>query len=445
MLRELRANLILYLLVLYPIVCFGIRTITGSVPNYVTGVFFIGLTLDLLFEKYAENEALKLPLYVRLFGLFALYVFFSGVFVSDIAIEEGFFKYFYRDPYIRTFAVLLLIENTHFPRKLVKSFLPILYITLIIAAITSVIQVVNPFFLLDRTVLYDESLATGGNVSDLNPGNLSGAAVRILLQGYRFSIYSWSGSLSVGFDSIAILSILLGTIGLRNERSSIILVICGALIAFLSSSRWIMLNFLIVSSQIVFAKSNVLLNLVKYIVVISFVGLVFILLVSYLGIDLQGFIENRLKSATVATRVYSAEVFGKVFPLNPIFGTGGVTTKEVQELIAGITSQIHVGWLKIFFYYGYLGGAIWVSALINLLYTLRKRAKMIQSWGPYLAILAFGIANLTLVNHYLFYHGLLLAIVFSKYKHKDDTTGSEEVLEPFQSDKTRVRKAIQIH
>ena len=85
------------------------------------------------------------------------------------------------------------------------------------------------------------------------------------------------------------------------------------------------------------------------------------------------------------------------------------------QLIQGRTSQIHVGWLKLLYYYGIVGALIYLSFVVALLRHLFLRAKKSKYWGSFFALLAFVVANFTLVELSPLYHGLLLALIFSRY------------------------------
>jgi len=185
--------------------------------------------------------------------------------------------------------------------------------------------------------------------------------------------------------------------------------------AFLTSSRWIMLNFIVISSQIIWVSKNKLLNFLKYLLYGLSIVIIVVVVAYFSGIDIQKFIDNRLMSNSANTRILAFEVFFKVFPENMFFGTGGVDTAEVEMLLRGRSSQIHVGYLKLFYYYGIIGGTIYLTFLVLLLRRLWRMAKYSNYWGGFFALLGFAVANLTLVRLHLFYFGLILGIIYSRY------------------------------
>lgn len=101
-------------------------------------------------------------------------------------------------------------------------------------------------------------------------------------------------------------------------------------------------------------------------------------------------------------------------------------------LLNGRSSQIHVGYLKLFYYYGLVGGILYLTFLGLLLKRMWGIGKVSSYWGGFFAFLAFAIANLTLVKFDLFHYGLLLAILFSNffYKLSDNTLRSSTLESP---------------
>ena len=176
-----------------------------------------------------------------------------------------------------------------------------------------------------------------------------------------------------------------------------------------------MLNFLIVGSQNIWNSKNRILNIFKYGLYFITLLTLLILAMKLLGFDIQRFVEKRLMSDDALTRVLAFEVFFEVFPDNPIFGTGGVDTEKMVRLLGGMSSQIHVGFLKLFYYYGLIGGLLYISFMVSFLIRLRKMAKYSGYWGGFFAILIFFIANLTLFELSLFYYGPILAIIFANH------------------------------
>jgi hypothetical protein len=215
-------------------------------------------------------------------------------------------------------------------------------------------------------------------------------------------------------DALAIFSILLA-LRAKNWLNSLIMVLAAGIVSFLSSSRWIMLNFLIVASQIIWVSSNRLINTIRYFVLGIFILVVIGGIAKFGGVDIERFVEDRLLSDSALTRVLAVEVFTEVFPDRPLLGTGGVDTPEMELLLRDRSSQIHVGYLKLFYYYGLIGGSLYLAFLASLLIRTLKMAQQSIFWGGFYAILVFAVANLTLVKLDLFHYGILLSLIYAKH------------------------------
>lgn len=424
----LRGRTILGLLCIYPLFAYiGIQYLNTD-PNYLAGIIVYALLAELLISKFRSNENLRIPNYLILLGAFTIYLLGVKIFVSDIVANAGLLKYLYRDHFLRATAALLIIENTKFERASINLSLKFIFWTLIIAAGVSIIQIDNPLFFRNGGWLtggfstfeaYEKYLSTLGPYykDDIAP----------ILEGYRYSIYSWISGVSVGMDALALFSILLALQSMSRIKRYV-LILASGLISILSSSRWIMLNFVAVFSQRVIGRKQPFLYTFKIMLALAGFAVILVASASFLGIDFNKFMEDRLLSDSANTRFYAFEVFAKVFPHNPIFGTGGADTEEMLALIRGKTSQIHVGWLKLFYYYGLVGGILYIIFLVTLLKHLYLRAKISNYWGSFFALLAFVIANFTLVELNIFYHGILLAILYSRYlSNQEELTSNRKI------------------
>lgn len=393
--------------------------------GFVFSFICILLSAEMIMTKMAAGTPLKFPKYLQVFGILVLFQIFTAIFVSDVFVTKGSLKYFYSDPYVRAFLAFFILENTHFSAKQLKVVTMVILPLLVLASVVSVIQISNPFFFTDASVFLSEEadslekvqrLLRDGSVTALS--KLDNAGTRFLVQGYRNSIYSWVHTTSVGLDALAIFSLALGLKNYSKVKKAIIW-IASALISFLCSYRWVMLNFFVISSQLVITQKGVIVNTIKYSIIIVALLVGFYYLAPVLGLDIQKFIEERLLSESANTRVYAFEVFGKVFPNNPIWGTAAEDTLEMKRLIRGKTGQIHVGYLKFLYYHGLVGMLIYLLFLFFLFQLLFQKARKTQYWGSFFAVLAVPIANLTLVDMSFDHHGIYLAMIFAKYLNKD--------------------------
>jgi hypothetical protein len=395
--------------------------------GYVFSFICILLAMEMVLTKAAVGVPLRMPKYLQVFGLLVLYQIFSAIYVSDVFIKLGAIKYFYSDEYVRAFLAFFILENTHFSSKSLRFVTFIILPLLVLASAVSVYQISDPFFFTDLDVfLSDEAdsiekvrrLLRDGSPTALS--KLDNAGTRFLVQGYRNSIYSWVHTTSVGLDALAIFSLALGLKHYSKAKKAVIW-IASALISFLCSYRWVMLNFFVISSQLVITKKGVIVNTLKYTVLVVALLIGFYYLAPVLGLDIQKFIEERLLSESANTRLYAFEVFGKVFPNNPIWGTATVDTDDMKRLIRGRTGQIHVGYLKFLYYHGLVGMMIYLVFMAFLFRLLYVKARQTQYWGSFFAVLAVPVANLTLVDMSFDHHGIYLAMIFARYINKDHT------------------------
>ncbi|MBK8505599.1 MAG: hypothetical protein IPL46_27400 [Saprospiraceae bacterium] len=425
--ETIRGRVILLLLCVYPFYAYIIVWHLHMIPEYVSGLVIYGLFIELLITKFRNNETLRIPGYVSILAIFTLYLFLSKIFISDIVADIGIAKYLYRDDFLRTIVALLIIENTRFDKKAINLALHLLFGILLIASVVSIIQIEQPLFFRNGEWLngYGSIEKYEEYVSQLGPDYDD--AVTHVKEGYRFSIYSWTNGISVGLDALAIFSILWGIKSLSKIKK-ILLLISAGFISILSSSRWIILNFFIVFSQRIFrSRKPVVYSLLLIPVLVASIFAI-IWGAQYFGFDYNQFFKERLLSKSAGTRFYAFEVFGRVYPHNPIFGTGGADTSEMLRLIQGKTSQIHVGWLKLLYYYGLIGGLIYLAFIVSILRHLYNEALRSRYWGSFFAILAFVIANFTLVELSIFYHGLLLAMLFSRQlRNQPDSSHSSDL------------------
>ncbi len=412
--ERLRGTLILIALCIYPWYSYVVVHHLNMDPNYLIGSLVYALTAELFITKYSRDDAMRIPPYLKMLGIFAIYVFASKVFLTDKIVEIGLSKYLYRDPFLRAWCAVLIIENTAFDKKLIRYSLHFLFATLLLAGAVSLIQVSDPLFFqngvmagnfvsLEQYQQYLESLGPE-NVREITP----------ILEGYRYSIYSWISGISIGLDSMSIFSILLG-IKYHSRLKKWLLFICGGLISFLSSSRWIMLNFVAVISQDLVGRRNLILRGLKLLIITVVALFIVIQGASMIGLDFERMWQERLLSDSANSRFFAFEVFDKVFYEHPIFGTGGEDTERMTMLLQGKSSQIHVGWLKLLYYYGLVGAVIYVSFVYLLMRHLYKLALERNYWGSFFAFFAFVLANCTLVELSIFYHGLLLALLYARY------------------------------
>lgn len=362
------------------------------------------LTLFLVIFTLLVKSRLSIPLYVKMWGLFTLYSILSDVLILGSIGKVNLIQYIYSNEFIATFLLLLLIENTNFIFANIKKYNKYLLVIIIISFSVSIIQIINPLFFVNTI----ESEKFLNSIIDI--------------RGASLSIYSWLGRNSLGISFVAIFSVFYSQLILGGNKKLFISIIAG-IVAFLSKSRYVMLTFLFSLLQRYFTEKNKILGLLRVAAYTVFALLALYIVLKYpLNINVDRIIYYRILEAdkasieqmTAGTRILAFEVFSKVFPEQPLIGAGNQLTMEVERLIGGRSSTIHVGWLYLFYAYGLLGGIPFVLFFYFLMKRLKNTAQKSGFWGSFTAFSTFIIANFTMPYLNIFEMGLVIALIYHK-------------------------------
>lgn len=358
----------------------------------------------------------KIPLSARV-----LFIFFIYTVISDIMIigkSVSILDYLLKDRILLSFLMLIIIENISFNKKYEKNILKYLRIVLYFAVFVIIIQqFLNQNFLLPQKEAYATSSYTNSS------------------SGRLFSIFGWTGILDVGYFFIPAYSLILfkHNIKKKSNYKVYIFILMGFLFAFLCKQRWVLLNYIIVTLFFVLripSKGR------KFIVIILIVITLIILFMnesSFSRIFDERILEKDkggLSEGSASTRLLAFKIFPKVFMKNALWGSGskkyglggtGEHDYALERELGGRSSQLHVGYLSVLYYYGLFGGILFFIYLFILTKKLYQQATITKEWGPFFGYLTFIISNLTLVNFSIHYTGIILSVLFSKYyydKHK---------------------------
>jgi len=362
----------------------------------------------ILHKKY------RFPKYTLFLLAFIIYTIISDKYLVGKTLN---IKYFYTNRLVSSYLILLIIENIYIGKRFIKVYLKLVIIVLISAVVVMIFQqVIDKTFLVDLQSKYTSMYVL--NMSDFNT--------------QLPSIFSWMGGLEITFYFISLAGVVLSikfmqSVSLRNIFFWFTFVI---VFAFLSKSRWTMVNALLLFALYpIYMKINIKKFFQYVLVTLLIVYTSFIVLESAnvpvtKVISDRIFEENRggLGQGSSGTRILAFIVFSKLFPEHPIFGKGhlhvtGGDSKDyelVREL-AGRSSQIHVGYLSLFYYYGIVGGILFLLFLFQFLRKLYHESKLSHFWGGFFAILGFVAGNLTLVTFTVFWAGISMALMFHKY------------------------------
>lgn len=376
-------------------------------------IFFIGVI--------ENNQKIHIPKYLWYYMAFVLYTILSDVILVGKTIN---IKYLYSNYMITAILSLIMIENTFVTTKFLKVLNRLAFFIVMVAFVTILIQ---QFYKADFFV-------------DLNKENVFDF-LNTIDSGQRLpSIYSWIGLLEVGFSFLPFLAILIDKSLYKKKVYLWGLFIIGFIFVLFTKNRWVMVNYIILLliPFVFFRKS--LGKLVLNTMLISLVVVFSLSISSYFGAPVYDIIENRilekskggLEQGSASTRILAFYVFGQLYPEHPIFGKGDfhafdVRTDKDYELakqLGGRSSQIHVGYLSLLYYYGLVGGALFILALYHLMKRLYTRARLSKHWATYFSVLGFVLANFTLVDFNLFHAGLLIIIVYDNFYFNEYLTKS---------------------
>jgi len=369
---------------------------------------YVGAVLLILYRN--ASRPLIFPKYLLFYLLFICYDFYSTLGLLD---REFKLIWLFSNKAIGGFLIMFIIENIYIPKNYYSSILKVSKVILVIAIFVIVMQqVVNPNLFI-RTDLINEA--------HLNTGDED----RLL------SIYSWLDLLAIGFSFIPIFVLIVEDL-LKHKRKVTIWVISGLIFALLSKSRWVMVNSLLVMVVLLINKRHKTLMFLKILVIVPLLAGIFIVALKPVGINVEGIIKDRvfesrrggMLQGSASTRILAFKAFNKFYWDDPIWGKGnikygmggtGEQDYKLKRFLAGHSSQIHVGYLSLFYMYGLVGGITFLLFLYFLLTKLYRNAKKTKIWAPFLGLLGFAIANLTLVWFSVFEMGFIIVLVADKY------------------------------
>lgn len=403
--RYLILRIILFFLVLYQFISFFfLRYFTLGIDNTFALLLLLGF-LIFIFEPNRNFQLMSVPKYIWFFLLFIIYQLFSNVFILGTQLN---IKYLLTNRFIPIFFLFLIVENSPYIRKDDYRIIQItLFIIVAISAIVILLQSINPVFFVNPDYLpwY------GGTEWDY-------AQLRLP------SIYSWSGSVAVGFSSISIAAILMSDY--LNTKKNIYIafvLILTAIVIILVKSRWIMVNYILLLIMFLIYRKVRIINFIRILVVAVAICLLSLFVLKRFNVNVDKILNERIlekpsggiTKGTLSTRILAFELFIKLFPEKPILGVGQQITKELDTLLAGRSSQIHVGYLSLFYYYGIVGGTIYLLFIYYLTKRLYRHALFHHYWGPFFGWLGFLLANLSLVYLYPWDAGLMLCFILDRH------------------------------
>jgi len=392
------ANNLLYLLALSPLLNIIAAAYFGITVIYIVAAISYFVLLLTVFEK----QKIVFPYYLKAFFLFTLYATILNLVNTEFTFN---INYWYNFSPMGFFIIALLIENTNITDQTIRGTLQAAKATLLVAFVVMIIQIlINPMFLFNTRVIetsFDQ----------------------IIWNERLTGIFSWTSQLSSGLDFIPLLAIVISTYSANSRNKVFSWLVLGLIFSFFTRSRWIVINYLSLFSIFVLQFRNMFSkNVISILAIVIFSFMALTLFDSY-GVNVTDTIMNRffeqdaggLTKGGSSSRILAFEVFSKLFPKNPIWGVGLVLNDELISELGGRSSQIHVGYLALFYHYGLVGGFIYTIFLTSLMRKLYLTGKRINKWGAFLGWVGFILANFTLFYIGPYQMGLLVCLVFNKY------------------------------
>lgn len=386
-------NLFLILLPLYPLWAWVWVAITNTPFGLAVGAALIPIALYfIIFHRK------KLPLYLIFFIIFTVY-HLASIFVNNTFPENSNKIYvIISDQNLLACLFFIIIEYSVFNSQFLVNFTKMIFLTVIISLIVSIIQIKIPTFFFNGTLDPDLSYLEEKRCA---------------------SIYSWTNLNSLGISFPILLSILVNVF--HNQKSKLpLIVISGIVVSFLSKARYMMVSAIVVFSQL-FLNAKISIAKKATLVLIFLAGIYFINLgANSLGYDVNDVIENRImekdnEMGSAKARIRSYEVFLLVFPENPWFGVGPETKKEVVDLLNGQAPLIHIGYLSYLYFYGIVGCLILFTAIFFLLKYAWEIGKKHNFWGTFYGLVSLCVANLTFVYFNFSEMGIVISLIYLRY------------------------------
>jgi hypothetical protein len=396
----------LFFLVLFPFLPIWSWVLSMVHPTQIE--MFITAVLIPISLYIIISPKINFPKYLTFFVLFTVYHLVSVYINGLIPADTTTLKFIVSNRNVLACLLFFVAENTHFDDNFIRIMNRNIFFIVIISLIFSLIQLKNPSFFVAPYVL--ENM---GNETFLNENRV-------------FSIYSWMDLNSLGITFPILIAILLSFFS-HKRISAPVIILAGIIVSFLTKARYVMVSMIIVFSQYFFI-SKISLSKKATILIIFFGSIMISLSVAKaMGYNIQQVIDERIleKSTNMGsanTRILSYYVFLKVFPEHPLFGVGPETRPEVVRLLGGRAPFIHVGYLSYLYYYGLFGCFFLFLAIFFML----KRAWTIGSKNEFLAgfygLLAFCLANLTMVYFNFSEMGIALVIIYLRYFSENQAT-----------------------
>jgi len=305
------------------------------------------------------------------------------------------------DIYLLACMILFVVENTDFEDWFIGMMNNFIFLIVLVSLVVSIIQIKFVTFFVSPEIVN-------------NPATLT-----YIEQHRNFSIFSWININSLGVTFPILISILLSFAD-KNKKSFPFVILSGIIVSFLTKARYVMISTIIVISQLFFGKKLELRRKIYLVLMILVLFTILIALANAYNYDIQQVISNRILEKrtggqSVGARIASYYVFLEVFPAHPLFGVGPQTGYDVLQMLKGITTSIHIGYLSYLYFYGIVGFSLLLVSLFYLLRGAWIAGKKHLYWGSFYGLISFCFANTTFTYFNFNEVGIVLAVLYLKY------------------------------
>lgn len=404
-------------IVISPFLAYFLRMLTGKdLLTTLTLFSYLGIVL-ILFFSFKKNQ-IRFPLYLLFYLLFIIYNFYSTLYILDRDFE---YRYLITSRLIGAFNFMFIIENFSLSKKDFTLILKLSKNILIIAILVIFYQ-----HAVDSTFFIPPELLDYGGDEPTNELRL-------------YSIYSYVTWYSNGFGFIPVFLIVVELLD-RQRKNILMWLVLGLVYAILTKTRWVMINVFMAFAFLFINHKNKLDRFFKYAFIIPLImGLSYVAL-NGMGINAKGIIADRIfesnkkkgSQKSAETRLLAVKIFKDLYWKNAVYGVGNVrygmgsdehskNNRDLHNALRGRSSQLHVGYLMLYYMYGFIGGTLFMIFLFLILKKLYKEAKLTTYWAPFLGILGFGVGNLTFVTFSMYEMGLIIALLVNRYYVTNNT------------------------
>lgn len=384
----------------------GYYTVMGAIVLAAFMVQFIDFIL--MRKKY------HFPKYTFYFLLFIGYSIVSDKYLAGKNLN---LRYFYENRLISGYLILLMIENAKISYVFIKRYYKVCVGLIVVSLVVILYQ-----------QLFDKTFFV----------YIEGWFAKMFLINRRTfearlpSIYSWIGPMDISFGFISYTAVVISIKFKGKSKLKYILLWLISALAYslMAKSRWIMINalFLFVMYP-VYIKIN-LRRFIQYLLISTMLVIVSFSILESLEVPVVKVLRERvleeqkggITQGSASSRLIAFIVFAKLFPQNPYFGKGHLhstsgDSKDYQLVreLAGRSSQIHVGYLSLLYYYGLFGSALFLIFLYQIMRKFYRESRQTHFWGAFFAMMGFVLGNLTLVTFSIFWAGLIVAMIFQRY------------------------------